>query len=53
MFDGSHRSNGRQVSAYEMKDFLQSLEDAHFISLYSVGYWFSWYNKAGGVTDHL
>ena len=46
IFDIIHRSNGRLVSAYEMQDFLQCIEDAQLVSPRSVGHWFSWHNKA-------
>ena len=40
MFDGSHKSNGRHVSTYKMKDFLQCTADAHLISPHLIGHWF-------------
>ena len=41
VYDISHRINGRPVSAYEMRDFLQVIEDAQLIPTHSVGHWYS------------
>lgn len=48
VYDISHRTNGRLVSTYEMRDFLQVIEDAQLIAAHSVGHWYSWHNKAQG-----
>ena len=49
VFNVSHRSNGRLVSNYEMKDFLECIAEAKLITPRSVGHWHSWHNKAHGA----
>ena len=48
IYDVSHRSNGRLVSTYEMKDFQVCIAQIGIISPHSVGHWFSWHNKGKG-----
>ncbi|CAO2814044.1 unnamed protein product [Amaranthus hypochondriacus] len=48
MFEHNQRLNGRPVSNYKIKDFVEFIHDAHLIVPRSVGHWFSWHNKAQG-----
>lgn len=50
VYDISHRFNGRLVSSYEMRDFSDCIIEVGLICLRSTCHWFSWHNKAHGVS---